>query len=67
MRVPVDPVAALPPEILALLEQAGERRAARDAQARRESREDAERDRQEAARLGVSTAALPPLHRDDQA
>ena len=35
--------------------------------ARRASRMDAESDRREAARLGVSTADLPPLHRDEQA
>lgn len=62
-----DPVADLPPGVAALLDVATARAAIRDARARRASRLDAERDRIEAARLGVSTADLPPLHRDEQA
>lgn len=58
---------ALPPEIAALLDLATERAAVRDEQARRESREDAERDRREAARLGVSTAELPAFKPSDLA
>ena len=59
------PLAALPPDILALLERSGERKARRNAKARRESRADAERDRRKAARLGVSTAELPPFNKGD--
>ena len=62
-----DPLADLPPGISALLDVATERAAIRDAKARRQSRIDAERDRMEAARRGIHTAYLPPLHRDEQA
>lgn len=60
-----DHVAALPPSIRALLEEAGDRRAIRDAKARKRSRDDAARDQQEAERRGITTAELPPLAPED--
>ena len=57
----------LPAEVAALLDVATERAAIRDAKARRESREDAEQDRREAERLGVSTAELPAFKPSDLA
>ena len=67
MKKTTDPIADLPPGISALLDVATERREIREARHRAESRADAERDKQEAARLGISTADLPPLHTDEQA
>ena len=57
--------ADLPPEIDALLDAFSERKAWRNAKARRESREDAARDQREAARRGISTAELPPFNKGD--
>ena len=62
-----DPLESLPPGISALLDVATEQREIREARQRAASRLDAKSDQQEAARLGVSTAELPPLHRDEQA
>lgn len=67
MKKTTDPIADLPPGVSALLDVATERREIREARHRAESRADAKRDQEKAARLGVSTAELPPLHRDEQA